>query len=390
MRVEAIAPAVTDWLDARRPAMLDELRAWVEMESPTLDKQRVDAFGRVLAAAFADAGAHITTHSGGRWGDIVEAVFEPEQAEAGPLLVLGHLDTVFPVGTLDKMPFRIGADANGEERVWGPGVIDMKGGLLQGLYAVKALQALGIPLRRRCTFLVIGDEETGSHGGRALIEQKAREAEVTLVLEPGTGLQGKLKTARKGIGAFTLTAQGCAAHAGVDFSKGASAVLELARQIVAVSGWTDLEQGITVNAGVVAGGTRSNVVAAEARAEIDVRAPRLADLEAVEARLRALEPVDARVRLEVQGGISRPPMERTDAIAALFARAQELGRQVGLQLEESFTGGGSDGNFTAALGVPTLDGLGMVGEGAHSPGESFLLRMMVPRTALVALLFVEI
>lgn len=390
MKVEQIAPAVTDWLNARQPAMLDELRTWVEMESPTPDKERVDAFGRVLAAAFAAEGARVTTHPGGCWGNMVEAVFEPARAEAGPVLVLGHLDTVYPVGTLERMPFRKGKDANGEERIWGPGVIDMKGGLLQGLYAVKALAASGVPLRRRCVFLVIGDEETGSHGGRALIEQKAREAELVLVLEPGTGLQGHLKTARKGIGAFSLTAQGCAAHAGVDFSRGASAVLELARQIVAISGWTDLEQGITVNAGVVAGGTRSNVVAAEARADIDVRAPRLADLDALEARLRALKPFDARVRLEISGGISRPPMERTEAIGALFARAQELGRHVGLQLEESFTGGGSDGNFTAALGIPTLDGLGMVGEGAHSPGESFRLPMLTPRTALVALLLAGI
>lgn len=387
MKVEQIASALTGWIEARQPAMLDELRTWIEMESPTLDKERVDAFGGMLAAAFAEAGARVTTHPGVRWGDIVEAVFEPERAEAGPLLVLGHLDTVFPVGTLASMPFRIGTDANGEERVWGPGVIDMKGGLLQGLYAVRALTALGVPLRRRCVFLIIGDEETGSHGGRSLIEQKAREAEVVLVLEPGTGLQGKLKTARKGIGAFTLMTHGCAAHAGVDFSKGASAVLELARQIVAVSGWTDLEKGITINAGVIAGGTRSNVVAAEARADVDVRAPRLADLEAVEACLRSLQPADPRVRLEVSGGISRPPMERTEAIGALFATAHDLGRHVGLHLEESFTGGGSDGNFTAALGIPTLDGLGMVGEGAHSPGESFLLRMLTPRTALVALLF---
>lgn len=390
MKVEQLAADLAAWLDARQPAMLDQLRTWIGMESPTLDKERVDAFGRVLATAFADAGAQVRTHPGGRWGDIVEAVFEPERAEAGPLLVLGHLDTVFPVGTLDRMPFRIGQDADGEERVWGPGVIDMKGGLLQGLYAVKALTALGVPLRRRCVFLVIGDEETGSHGGRALIEQKAREAEVVLVLEPGTGLQGKLKTARKGIGAFALTAHGHAAHAGVDFPKGASAVLELARQVVAVSGWTDLEKGITVNAGVIAGGTRSNVVAAEARVDIDVRAPRLADLEAIEARLRALPPVDGRVRLEVCGHISRPPMERTEAIGALFARAQKLGRHLGLDLDESFTGGGSDGNFTAALGIPTLDGLGMVGEGAHSPGESFLLKMLTPRTALVALLLAEL
>ncbi len=390
MKVEQLASAVAAWLDACQPAMLDELRAWIAMESPTLDKERVDAFGRVLASAFAGAGAQVMTHSGGRWGDVVEAVFEPARPEAGPLLILGHLDTVFPVGTLQEMPFRIGPDANGEARVWGPGVMDMKGGLLQGLYAVKALSALGVPLRRRCTFLVIGDEEMGSHGGRALIEQKAREAEMVLVLEPGTGLQGKLKTARKGIGAFTLTTQGRATHAGVDFSKGASAVLELARQIVAVSGWTDLEKGVTVNAGVITGGTRSNVVAAAARADIDVRAPRLVDLEAIEARLRALQPVDARVRLEISGHISRPPMERTEAIGALFARARELGRHVGLHLEESFTGGGSDGNFTAALGIPTLDGLGMVGEGAHSPDESFLLKGLTPRTALIALLLARI
>lgn len=388
MDVELLAPQLLAWLNQRRDDLLDELRAWVEMESPSLDKARVDAFGRVVAAAFARQGARVQTQAVPEWGDVVEAVFEPAASEAAgepeTILLLGHLDTVYPVGTLEHMPFRI---ADG--RVWGPGVIDMKGGLLQGLYALQALQALGVPLRRRCVFLMIGDEETGSHGGRAAIEAWARKAGSVLVLEPGSGLAGKLKTARKGIAALTFTAHGRAAHAGVDFSQGASAILELARQIVAVSGLTDLERGVTVNAGVVSGGTRSNVVAAEARVEFDVRAPRLDDLERVAAQVRARQPVDPRVTLEISGGINRPPMERTAAIAALFARARELGRQVGLQLEESATGGGSDGNFTAALGVATLDGLGMVGEGAHSPGESFLLETLTPRTALLALLLAE-
>jgi glutamate carboxypeptidase len=205
-----------------------------------------------------------------------------------------------------------------------------------------------------------------------------------LVLEPGTGLTGKLKTARKGVGDFTVTVKGRASHAGVDFAAGASAIVELARQIDLIAGFTQPNKGITVNPGVIAGGTRTNVVAAEARAEVDIRVLRLKDAPALEKRFRALKPFDARCTIEVSGGLNRPPMERSPGIVKLFRVAHKLGEEVGVKLEESLTGGGSDGNFTAALGVPTLDGLGAVGEGAHAANESILVDRIADRTALMA------
>ena len=260
------------------------------------------------------------------------------------------------------MPFRL---AKG--RLWGPGVLDMKSGLAFFLTAARALRELDVPVRRSVALLVVSDEEVGSPDSRPITEREAKRSDAVLVLEPGTGLTGKLKTARKGIGNYVVSIQGKAAHAGVDFENGASAIVEAARQIEKISALTDTQRGITVNPGVVSGGTRSNVVAAEARIEVDARVVRLRDAEIVDRKLRSLRPVDKRCRVQVEGGLNRPPMERTKAIAALFAQAREVGAQLGLSIEESSTGGGSDGNFTAALGVPTLDGLGGVGEGAHAP-----------------------
>jgi glutamate carboxypeptidase len=229
----------------------------------------------------------------------------------------------------------------------------------------------------------------GSESSRALTEKNAARSQAVLVLEPGTGLEGKLKTARKGVGVFTVVVRGKAAHAGVDFQAGASAVVELARQINRIVGFTELERGITVNPGVIAGGMRSNVVAAEARAEVDIRVRRLKDAPALEQKFRALKPYDQRCTVEVSGGLNRPPMERSAGIARLCRTAQKLARGMGVELEESQTGGGSDGNFTAALGVPTLDGLGGVGEGAHAANESILIDRMADRTALIAKLLAE-
>jgi glutamate carboxypeptidase len=205
-----------------------------------------------------------------------------------------------------------------------------------------------------------------------------------LVLEPGTGLSGKLKTARKGVGDFTVTVRGRAAHAGVDFSAGASAVLELAHQITSIAGFTDLARGITVNPGVISGGSRSNVVAAEATAKVDIRVPRLRDAPRLEKRFRSLRPVDKRCTLTVEGGLNRPPLERSPGIVSLFRAAQKLARDLGVELEESSTGGGSDGNFSGALGIPTLDGIGAAGEGAHAAHESILIDRIADRTALIA------
>jgi glutamate carboxypeptidase len=228
------------------------------------------------------------------------------------------------------------------------------------------------------------DEEVGSETSRPFTEKNAAASKAVLVLEPGTGLAGKLKTARKGVGAFTVTVRGKASHAGVDFAAGASAILELARQVDHIAAFTDLARGITVNPGTIAGGTRSNVVAAEAHAEVDIRILKLRDAGPLEKKFRSLRPFDSRCSLEVSGGLNRPPMERSAGIVKLFQTAQKLGRELGIAVEESLTGGGSDGNFTAAIGIPTLDGLGGVGEGAHAANESILADRIADRTALIA------
>jgi glutamate carboxypeptidase len=303
----------------------------------------------------------------------------------GRILGLGHSDTVWPVGTLARMPFR-----KADGRLWGPGVLDMKAGLAFFLYAVRGLQELDIPVRRQLSLLVVSDEEVGSISSRALTEAEAKHSDCVLVVEPGTGLAGKLKTARKGIGNYRIRIEGKASHAGVDFEKGASAIVEAARQVEKCASLTDLSRGTTVNPGVIRGGTRSNVVAAEAEIEVDVRVVRMSDAVRIDKRIRALRAVDKRCRMEISGGLNRPPMERTPAIAALFQKARAIGAELGLALEESSTGGGSDGNFTAALGIPTLDGLGAVGEGAHAANESILVEPIAGRIALLAGLFSEL
>jgi glutamate carboxypeptidase len=294
------------------------------------------------------------------------------------VLALGHSDTVWPIGTLRSMPFR-----QMDGRLWGPGALDMKAGIVFFLFAVRALRELDIAAGSKVLLQLNPDEEVGSEVSRALTEKNAARSKAVLVLEPGTGLTGKLKTARKGVGDFHVVVKGRASHAGVDFEAGASAVVELARQIDAIAGFTQLGRGITVNPGVISGGTRSNVVAAEARVDVDIRVLRLRDAPALEKKFRSLRPYDRRCTIEVTGGLNRPPMERSAGIMGLFRKAQELGREIGVELEESLTGGGSDGNFTAALGVPTLDGLGAVGEGAHAANESLLVDRMADRTALL-------
>jgi glutamate carboxypeptidase len=266
----------------------------------------------------------------------------------------------------------------------------MKAGIAFFLFAVRALRELDVPAPSRVFLQINSDEEVGSESSRALTEKNAAGAKAVLVLEPGTGPEGKLKTARKGVGDFTVTVRGRASHAGVDFAAGASAVLELARQINQIAGFVRMERGITVNPGVISGGTRSNVVAAEARAEIDIRVLQLRDAPALEKKFRSLKPFDRRCSIEVTGGLNRPPMERSAGIVKLFRTAQKLARELGVEIEESLTGGGSDGNFTAALGVPTLDGLGAVGEGAHAPNESILVDRIADRTALIAKLLATV
>jgi glutamate carboxypeptidase len=295
---------------------------------------------------------------------------------AGPSF-LGHYDTVWDLGTLAHMPWR-----EKQGRLYGPGVFDMKSGIAIMFFALAGLKKLRGGLPRPIVVLLNADEEVGSTGSRARTERLARQSEAVLVLEPGHGTA--VKTARKGTGGFTMRVEGVAAHAGLDFSKGQSAVLELARQIERVSGFTNRERGVTVNIGVIHGGTRANVVPAEASAEVDVRFGRRSDGVAVERRIRALRPFNKNCRLEITGGINRPPLERTKAVAALYAQARAVAGELGFDLGEAAVGGGSDGNFTGALGIPTLDGLGAVGEDAHAADESVEVAWLPKRAALLA------
>jgi glutamate carboxypeptidase len=293
------------------------------------------------------------------------------------VLLLGHLDTVWPVGTLARMPWRVQ-----EGWAFGPGVLDMKAGVVMALEAIKLVRE--IDPDRPVVLLLSGDEETGSRYSRELIEEIAKGCRAVFVLEPAQGPQGAYKTARKGVGQFRLEISGVPSHSGVDFAAGHSAVRELAWQIEQISALTDLERGTTLNVGVVGGGTQSNVVAASAWADIDLRVKTIADAGVVTERLEALKSRDPKCKLRLTGGLNRPPMERTEGTAELFAQAKELAAELGFALEEAATGGGSDGNFTSALGVPTLDGMGAIGNGAHADNESIRIDSLVYRTALLA------
>ena len=365
--------------------MAATIRRFVECESPSDDAAAVSRFVELVADTVSSF-AKVKTYAGGKFGRLMVAEMQlPGRRKNGQVLALGHSDTVWPIGTLRSMPFR-----QTDGRLWGPGVLDMKAGIVFFLFAVRALRELDIAAGSKVLLQLNPDEEVGSEVSRALTEKNAARSKAVLVLEPGTGLTGKLKTARKGVGDFHVAVKGRASHAGVDFEAGASAVLELARQIDTIAGFTQLRRGITVNPGVIAGGTRSNVVAAEAQVDVDIRVLRLRDAPGLEKKFRALKPFDRRCSITVTGGLNRPPMERSAGIVALFRRAQALGREIGVELEESLTGGGSDGNFTAALGVPTLDGLGAVGEGAHAANESLLIDRIADRTALLAKLIAGI
>jgi len=293
-------------------------------------------------------------------------------------LLLGHYDTVYDLGTLKTMPWR-----EKDGRLCGPGVFDMKSGIVQIMYALRALQELCGSLPRPVTVWLVSDEETGSDTSRVLTEKLASQCAAALVCEP-SGPGGAVKTARKGVGDFVIRVTGHASHAGLDFEKGQSAILELSHQIQAISRLTDLRRGITLNVGVIRGGTRTNVVAGEAVAEVDLRVARKSDGPMMEHKVKALKPVNRNCQLEIEGGVNRPPLERTKAVAALFATAQKLAQELGFPLDEIAVGGGSDGNFTAGIGVPTLDGLGAVGDGAHAAHEYVLAAELPRRAALLA------
>jgi glutamate carboxypeptidase len=290
------------------------------------------------------------------------------------------MDTVYSVGTISKMKHSI---AKG--RVYGPGVLDMKAGIALGFHVMEALLAWhNGRLPRPVTVLLVSDEEIGSQSSQAITEELAKQSEAVLVLEPASGLNGAVKTSRKGIGGYTLNVTGKAAHSGLDFEKGHSAVLELARQTLEISKLSDLKRGITLNVGKISGGTRVNVVPAEASALIDVRVATKEDAAEMHRRLKALKPFDPNCKISMVGGINRPPMQRTEGVAVLYEKAKSIAEGLGWKLEEASVGGGSDGNFTAALGIPTLDGLGAVGEGAHAEHESVVISELPRRATLLA------
>jgi glutamate carboxypeptidase len=371
--------------EARRrvPQTVELIRDLVECETPSGDVAAISRFVDIFADRVDDI-AKVRTFSGGsRSGDAQGPHFRcefrlPGQKKNGQVLALGHSDTVWPLGILETMPCR-----QSRGRLHGPGVFDMKSGLALFVTAMRILRDLNIPIRRRVVLQVNSDEEIGSPTSRPLTEEAARGSVAVLVLEPA-GAGGKLKTARKGVGDYTVTVRGVAAHAGLDFEKGASAIVEMARQIERVASFTRLDRGITVSPGVIRGGSRSNVVAAECSVDVDVRVPRAGDARYLERCFRGLKPFDRRCSVKVKGGLNRPPMERTAGAGKLFGVAARLGGDIGVELEECAVGGGSDGNFTAALGVPTLDGLGAVGEGAHAPGESVIIGRLAERAALLA------
>jgi glutamate carboxypeptidase len=363
---------------AREAAIVERLRWLVEHETPTDAKAAVDALGRALAIAAAELGGAVALMPQARYGDLVRVDWPG--AGAGQLLVLTHIDTVWPLGTLASMPFRLD-----DGRAYGPGALDMKAGVAAMLTALAGLRASGRTPGRRVVWLITGDEEAGSPVSRPVLEDLARASDYALVLEPGRA-DGALKTQRKGIGRFVLTVTGQAAHAAAWPGQGVSAVEELAHQILRLHGLTDPATGTSVSVGVASGGTRGNVVAAEATAEIDLRVATLAEAERVVPLITGLTPVLPGARLTVSGGLTRPPMERGPAVVQAYERVRAIGAELGLTLRQGGAGGGSDGNFTAALGVPTVDGLGGVGDGAHARHEHVTVRSLVERSALLAAL----
>ncbi len=367
------------WLRPREAAMARLVGKFVRAESPSMDKTAVDRFGKMVAAEWKRRGAAVKLLRQRERGDHIRAEWNPRgNRSEEQILVLGHLDTVYGLGTLAKMQFR-----SSRGRVYGPGAFDMKGGLAIALFAVDALVAAGLAPEKRIIFLWTSDEEIGSGTSRAMIEREARRSDAVLVLEPALGLDGRVKTERKGVGEIEIVATGRAAHAGLNPQDGINAIEEIALQIARIWRWNRPGRGITVGAGTIEGGTRTNVIPEKARVVVDVRATRAADMRALERKFRALRPILRGAKLEIRGGFNRPPMERKHC-AALYATARTLAKEMGVTLGEAHVGGGSDGNFTAALGVPTLDGLGAVGEGAHSPEENIVIRALPERAALLA------
>jgi glutamate carboxypeptidase len=367
------------YFEKQQRKIVKTIRQFVEIESPSDVKQSVDRLGTVLASRFAELGGRVRVHLAEKFGNHLQVDFKGRgPREQKPVLLLGHMDTVYAIGTISRMPCRVVKD-----RLHGPGVLDMKSGIALALHAMEAMLKWDAgKLPRPVTILLVSDEEVGSTSSREITEALARKSAAVLVLEPAQGLA--VKTARKGICEYTLKVTGKAAHSGLDFEKGQSAIVELAKQIWQISQLVDLKRGTTVNVGKVSGGTRANVVAAEATAVIDVRVSRMGDALEIDNKLRSLKLFNRNCAISISGGMNRPPMERSAGVIALYEKASIVANELGWKLEEAAVGGGSDGNFTAALGIQTLDGLGAVGDGAHAEHESVIISELPRRAALLS------
>ena len=381
MAQDSLAKSLFSNLKPRLPQMVALLRELVLLESPSLEKAAADRCCGFLADQWMLRGGIVQVLRQKHRGDHLRVMWPATASRpTRQSLVLGHYDTVYRVGALTKMPYRVSGG-----KVYGPGTFDMKAGIVQALFAFEALQQLKLPVVQNIVFLWTSDEEIGSESSRQIIEAEARRSEAVFVMEPSLGPRGLLKTSRKGVGEAELIVHGRSSHAGLEPEKGINAIHELSAQIARIEKWNKVRRGVTINADIVEGGTRTNVIAEHAKARLDLRAWRASDMHALEKRLYSLKPIHRGAKLQITGGFDRPPLERKHS-AALFARAKSLAKQIGLSLGEAAAGGGSDGNFTAALGVPTLDGLGAVGDGAHSAHEYIVARNMPLRAALLAAL----
>lgn len=371
--------ALSNYFLGRQQEIVAFVRALVEAESPSGDEAGSKAVVSLLAAAAEKIeGVTVQRLPSENYGEHLLIKAFAAARESKPIMILGHTDTVHPCGSLKQRPWRVEAG-----KAYGPGVFDMKANCALAIEVIRAFAETGLQPQRPLVFLFTCDEETGSLTGRSLVEAEARRAQAVLVLEP-PAIEGRVKTGRKGTGIFTIEARGCAAHAGLEPEKGASAILELARQTERLHALNGSSGGITVNVGVFRGGTLSNVVPAEARAEIDVRFNTAEEAARIESEIHNLRPFDERVQLLVKGGINRPPMERNEKVLDLYNKARAIAHELGFELGETQVGGASDGNFAAAVGAAVLDGLGIEGDGAHAVHEHIVIDDIPRRGALIA------
>ncbi|WNS75780.1 M20 family metallopeptidase [Bacillus sp. DTU_2020_1000418_1_SI_GHA_SEK_038] len=375
---------IVSFLQEKQSEMVDKLKQLVEMESPSNDKELVDKIGEKIADLFESyTGGKITVIPNNHFGNHLRG--EWGEGEDGQILLLAHMDTVWPKDILQTLPFRIEGD-----KAYGPGAFDMKGGIVQGIFALHALKELNISPKRKIIFLFTSDEEIGSGTSRQLIEEEAKKSSAVFVLESAASKEGALKTARKGVGIFNLKVKGIAAHSGIEPEKGISAISELASQITYLDSLSDYSKGTTLNVGVIKGGSSSNVVAAEAMAEVDLRVTANKEFDRVIPLIQDLQSTIEGTKIMVEGGINRPPFERSQEVEELYLLAKNIAKEyLSFDLMEQLSGGGSDGNFASQY-APTLDGLGPVGDGAHANHEHAIISQLPVRSALLALLIKEL